>query len=59
MYRIREENGREMDSLYYAQELQAINRDPNPYFLIERILQDKEIEFMSNGWDIQIIITVG
>lgn len=39
VYRIREENGREMDSLYYAQELQAINRDPNPYFLIDRILQ--------------------
>jgi hypothetical protein len=28
VYRIGEENGREMDSFYYEQELLAINRDP-------------------------------
>jgi hypothetical protein len=39
VYRIREENGREMDSFYYEQELLAINRDPDPFYLIERILE--------------------
>ncbi len=39
VYRIREENGREMDSFYSEQELLAINRDPDPFYLIERILE--------------------
>ena len=39
VYRIKEENGREMDSFYYEQELLAINRDPDPFYLIERILE--------------------
>ncbi len=39
VYRIREENGREMDSFYYEQELLAFNRDPDPFYLIERILE--------------------
>jgi hypothetical protein len=39
VYRIREENGLEMDSFYYEQELLAINRDPDPFYLIERILE--------------------
>jgi hypothetical protein len=39
VYRIKEENGREMDSFYYEQELLAINRGPDPFYLIERILE--------------------
>ena len=39
VYRIKEENGREMDSFYYQQELLAIHRDPDPFYLIERILE--------------------
>jgi hypothetical protein len=39
VYRIKEANGREMDSFYYEQELLAINRDPDPFNLIERILE--------------------
>jgi hypothetical protein len=38
-YRIREEYGREMDSFCYYQELLAINRDADPFYLIERILE--------------------
>ncbi len=39
VFRIREENGLEMDSFYYEQELLAIKRDPDPFYLIERILE--------------------
>ena len=39
VYRIREENGRKMVSFYYEQELLAFNRDPDPFYLIERILE--------------------
>jgi hypothetical protein len=39
VYRLKEENGREMDSFYYEQELLAINKDPDPFNLIERILE--------------------
>jgi hypothetical protein len=38
VHRIRDENGREIDSFYYEQELLAINRDPDPFYLKERIL---------------------
>jgi hypothetical protein len=34
VYRIRDENGREMDSFYYEQELLFFNRDPDPLLLI-------------------------
>ncbi len=30
--RIKEENGWEMDSFYYEQELLAINRNPDPFY---------------------------
>jgi hypothetical protein len=39
VYRIREVNGREMDSFYYEQELLAFKRDPDPFYLIDRILE--------------------
>ncbi len=43
---IRKENGREMDPFYYKQELLAINRDPHPFFLIERILERRGISVL-------------
>ena len=36
VYRIQEENGDEMDSFYYEQELLSINREPEPLYLVER-----------------------
>jgi hypothetical protein len=32
VYRIKEENGREMYSFYFEQELLGINRDPDPFY---------------------------
>jgi hypothetical protein len=40
VYRIKEENGQEMDSFYYEKELLAVNREPDPLYLIERIIRE-------------------
>jgi hypothetical protein len=40
VYRIKEENGQELDSFYYEKELLAVNREPDPLYLIERIIRE-------------------
>jgi hypothetical protein len=40
VYRIKEENGQELDSFLYEKELLAVNREPDPLYLIERIIRE-------------------
>ena len=43
VYRLKEDNGSEMDAFYYEQELLSINREPDPLFLVQNILERKRI----------------
>ena len=46
-YRIKEENGDEMDAFFFEQELMEINREPDPLYLVEKVLQRKKIRGVS------------
>jgi len=42
VYRLKEDNGDEMDAFFYEQELSEINREPDPLYLVEKVLQRKK-----------------